>query len=420
MESKILEGVRVVELGTHVAVPFCGRQLAELGAEVIKVEAPRGDWYRPFAKGFRLPYTQDSSFLYEPYNIGKRDISLDLTDKDAQTAMLKLLSTADVFLTNTRESKLDKVGLDIADLRKRFPKLIIGIVNGYGTKGPKAELPGYDLSCIWSGSGVLTEWSFAEDRQLFKPFFGWGDAIAAAHLTIGIEGALYKRLKTDEGDVVRVSLLGVGLWQNATGILRYQEGMEFPASAYQAMNPMERFWKTKDGKWISTTFPTPLWEAKCSVLFDLWGTPELKDDPNWATLEGYLNAEDTPNKMHFIEEHMEQLTADEIVAALRPANIVLDVVSGPQDVLKNEDAWANGYLHENKTVDGKDIIIPSSPIRFESASDESEFDYPPAERVGQESVAILESLGYNAEEIEALISKGAVVTPEQYDIEKYV
>lgn len=420
MESRILKGIRVIELGTHVAVPYCGRQLAELGAEVIKVEAPRGDWYRPFAKGFRLPYTEDSSFLYEPYNVGKRAISLDLTDKNAQQAMLKLLSTADVFLTNTRESKLDKIGLDLDKLRTRCPKLIIGMVNGYGSKGPKSELPGYDLSCIWSGSGVLTEWSYAEDQQLFKPFFGWGDAVCAGQLTIGIVSALYKRLTSNESDVVRVSLLGVGMWQNATGIVRYQTGTEFPASAYRAMNPMERFWKTKDRKWISATIPAPLWEAKCSALFDLWDTPELKDDPSWATLEGYLDAADVPVKMRFIEDRMARLNVADITAALRPENIVIEVVAGPKDVLRSEDAWANGYLQQTKTIDDKDIIIPSSPIRFDSSADESKFNYPPAQRVGQESITILKSLGYKTAEIDSLIAKGVVITPDQYDIEKHV
>lgn len=239
MSNQILKGIRVVELGTHVAIPYCARELSDMGAEVIKIEPPKGESYRgKMGMLFQLPNKPGSDYVLTPYNVNKKSLCMNLKDADSKEALLKLLETADVFLSNTREMALEKLGLGLESLQQRFPRLVIGSVNGFGTVGPDKDRPGYDATSFWSAGGAIQEWS-TQGSQVFKPFYGFGDSIAAAQLTAGIMSALYQREKTGKGDVVRVSLLAAGLWHNICGLLRYQAGHKFPKSFYDPIVPLD-------------------------------------------------------------------------------------------------------------------------------------------------------------------------------------
>lgn len=405
MNKPVLEGIRVVEMGTHIAVPNCAHELGELGAEVIKVEKPRGENYR-YVMGmlFQLPHKPGGDYAYEPQNMGKRHVAINIKDPEGVQALTDLLATADVFLTNTREAKMEELGLGYKELRKKYPKLIIGNVNGYGTEGPRAEYPGYDASAFWAESGPLQEWTFKGDKHLFKPFYGWGDNVCAAQLTIGILAALYRRTFTGEGDVVRASLLATGMWQNVTGLLRYQAGHKFPKDFYAPLTPLDQFYKTRDGKWFLTS--EEHWDQRCQAYFKLFNTPELADDPEWNTLRGYLT--NVPEKAKWFEEHIAQVTSDEIEAALRPADAVFCFVTETDDVIDNEDAWANGYLQKHPLANGEEIVVPSIPIRFDS---DGKFDHDyskPVPLVGADTDSVFGEI-YSADKVAELVAKGALV-----------
>ena len=134
---KPLEGVRVVELSTFVAAPVCGRLLSDLGAEVIKIEAAAGDMWRETVRMW-VPevYNENHNPVYDLYNTGKRDISLNLKTKEGMAALHKLLEKADVFLTNTRYAALERLGLTYDQLKEKYPRLIYAFVVGYGETGP--------------------------------------------------------------------------------------------------------------------------------------------------------------------------------------------------------------------------------------------------------------------------------------------
>ena len=153
-----LAGLRVVELANYVAVPAAGTLLRDLGADVIKVEVPWGDFYR-FATPRRNGYASDFpiSANYEKDNRGKRSLALDLALPQSVDALEKVIASADIFLTNTLPGRLAKYGLDVDALRDRYPKLIIARLGGFSTEGAQADEPGFDQTSFWALSGMMDQ-----------------------------------------------------------------------------------------------------------------------------------------------------------------------------------------------------------------------------------------------------------------------
>jgi crotonobetainyl-CoA:carnitine CoA-transferase CaiB-like acyl-CoA transferase len=403
MSNNILKGIRVIELGTHVAIPYCARELADMGADVIKIEPPQGEAYRSrMGMLFHLPFKPDHNVIFTPYNVNKKSLSLNLKDADGKEAFLKLLGTADIFITNTREMALERLGLSFDFLKEKFPKLIIGNVNGFGTKGTDKDRGGYDATSFWSPSGALLEWG-TQGSKVFKPFYGFGDSIAAAQLTAGIMSALYQRERSGKGEVVRVSLLAAGLWHNICGLLRYQVGHNFPKSYYDPILPLDNFYLTKDGKWLLCS--EERWDVRCKAYFELFGTPELIDDPEWNSMKGYIS--NISEKVKYFEEHIAQVTSEQITEVLSKVDAVFEFLHETKDVVTNEQAWANDFLREMKTASGQPLTISNIPIEFESQDFIDEIT--PAPQLGENSAEILSGLGYTEEQIKAMVDKGAVV-----------
>ena len=155
-KGRALDGVKVVELATFIAAPACARFLADQGADVIKVESLSGDGTRhaPMAEG-RPELGMAENVTFELENGNKRAIAMNLKDPKCFEAFMKLVSEADVFITNWRPKALERMGLDYETLKKKFPKLIYGSITGYGEKGPDKDLPGYDYTAFWARSGML-------------------------------------------------------------------------------------------------------------------------------------------------------------------------------------------------------------------------------------------------------------------------
>lgn len=403
MSNGVLKGIKVVEMGTHAAIPICAREMADMGAEVVKIEPPRGESYRVMGRLFQLPFKEDDNFVYTPYNANKKGIVLNLKNEDAREAFFKLLSGADIFISNTREMALEKLGIGIDTLREKFPKLIIGSLSGFGTKGPDKDRPGYDATSFWSPSGALQEWRYDDDK-VFKPFYGYGDSIAGSQLLSGLLAALYKREKSGKGDVVRVALLAAGLWHNVCGLIRYQHGHEFPKSFDDPIVPLDNFYKTKDGKWFLSS--EEYWDKRCHAYFELFGTPELKDDPQWNSMQGYIS--NIPEKVKFFEEHIAQVTSEEISAALTPVGAIFEFLYETDEVCKNPQAWENNFLRTMKTNAGTELIIPNIPIEFDSQEGFID-EMSSAPLMGEHSVEILKGLGYSDDEIKKMIENKSVV-----------
>lgn len=412
MSKTVLSGLKVVEIGTHVAVPYFARVLADWGAEVVKIEPPQGEAYRHIGEMFRLPTQERNNPIFVPYNLNKKSLCLDLKKSEGQEVVHRLLSEADVLAMNARPQALDRLGLNLESLRARYPRLIVAHLNGFGPRGDEKDRPGFDSAAFWCRSGVIGEWMNAGDRP-FKPFYGFGDAVASSQLLAGVLAALYTRERTGLGDTVHVSLFHAGLWTNVAGILRGnpQFGKEFPQPRTNPITPMDTFYRTKDGKWV--LIAETAYDRKSGAYFDLIGRPELKDDPDYCTWAGAF--ERLAEMVAIFDEGFAKVTSDEVAAMLDRIDTVYEFARVPSDVVTDRQAWANDFLTEVQTPDGEPFVIPTNPVVFDS---QGAADYGPAPLLGENSQEVLRSLGYSEADIRELLDGGSVVGRREESLAK--
>ena len=280
---KPMENIRVVELSTMLAGPMTARILAEWGADVVKVESVNGDAWRKQAGTTLSPCTKDANPNFDVQNMNKRFVCLNLRTEAGRDAMMKLLSGADIFITNYRVQALEPMGLTYEQLKETFPRLIHASVLGYGSEGPESSRPGYDYTVFFARTGLMADLAPAGGPPLI-PVGGIGDHSVAVALSGGIAAALYKRSVTGEGDKVDVSLLQAGTFINCTGILNGFNGRKLPRDRYDCGHAGSNTYQGSDGEWFYLAiidyrrFP-----EFCQVI----GMPEIAADPRFSTSDVY-------------------------------------------------------------------------------------------------------------------------------------
>jgi crotonobetainyl-CoA:carnitine CoA-transferase CaiB-like acyl-CoA transferase len=278
-----LEGLRVVEVASFVAVPAAGAMLADLGAEVIKVEVPGGEVYRrtrPKYSGYVTEFPENPPFQMD--NRGKRSVVLDLTRPEARDAMLRIVDRADVFITNLLPGRRRKYGLDHDSLLARCPRLVVGAINGYGTRGDQADWPAFDYAAYWARTGMM---DLMRDEgvppSLQRP--GIGDHAAASNLVCGILAALRLRDADGRGRYVEVALMQTGFHvmgnDVATALVTRQPGIRHDRRA--PMNPLWNSYPTADDRWLLLVMiePDRYWPKLCPAIGreDLLADERFKD-----------------------------------------------------------------------------------------------------------------------------------------------
>lgn len=206
-----LEGIKVVEMATFIAVPAVGRILADMGAEVVKIESAKGDNLRFTAPNEGRPSDPHEDMNFDLENANKKGIVLDMRNPKGKEVLYKLLDESDVFLTNWRPGALARQGLTYEDLKDKYPRLVYASLTGYGDKGPDKDLPGFDYTAFFARSG----WSGSLYQKGTVPsnlIPALGDHQAALALTAGILGALYRQQKTGQGENVSTNLLHTAIW----------------------------------------------------------------------------------------------------------------------------------------------------------------------------------------------------------------
>ena len=215
--QKPLEGIRVVEMSTFIAVPACARYFAEFGADVIKIEPKGGDQVRfNGASEGRLgdPY-ENTTFDLE--NAHKRSLVLNLKAEEGREILFKLLEETDIFLTNWRPQALKKLGLTYEELKEKFPKLVYASFTGFGEEGPDMNLPGYDFTAFWARGGLLGT-LYQADSEPNNLIPGIGDHVSGMFLAAGIMTALFNAQRTGKGDYVTTNLLHCSVFVQAIAI----------------------------------------------------------------------------------------------------------------------------------------------------------------------------------------------------------
>lgn len=399
---KPLENIKVVELGTHIAAPAASRMMADWGADVIKVETISGESYRTVGRAWKMPFDENNNPIIQPHNGNKRSLSLNLKSADGKEALLKLLDTADVFITNTRPQALERLGLDYETVKARCPKLVYALFTAYGLVGPDKDAPGFDTAAYWGRGGMLLDWTAAEYTP-FRAHPGFGDCTVASAMLAGIVAALFRRVTTGEGDFVTGSLYGSALWYNFHGIVEAQyPGHDVPISRYAVSQPSAPMYKCADKYFFIVE---QQYEAKFPEFLRKIGLPELADDPKFVTIaESRKNMEAV---VRCLDEKYASIPYAVIDKACSELNMVHSYVASCSDAIADPQAWDNGYLKKLVLENGDELTIPATPISFASFRPDAATLTP---HLGADSYEILSSLGYSEEKIRSMVAEGAVNT----------
>ncbi|MBB4002198.1 CaiB/BaiF CoA transferase family protein [Aurantimonas endophytica] len=391
-----LEGMKVVELAHIMAGPVCGMMLADMGADVIKVEKPEGDDTRRFLP----PDINGESAAYMMMNRNKRGIVLDLKSEDGKAVLRRMLETADVVIENYRMGTMEKLGLGYEKLREANPGLIYCEISGFGRTGPYAGRGGFDL--IAQGmSGLMSITGEGAGRPPVKSGAPVTDITAGILGALGCAAAYARKLQTGEGQKVDTSLFEAGIthtyWQSAiafaTGVAPGPLGSAHPLNApYQAF-------RTEDG-WINLGAANQKnWERMLAVI----GAEELASDPRFAN--NHDRMQNLPALAAILDDHFSTRTSAEwlerLEAAGVPAGPVLDV----------------GEMHRDPQTLHREMVVETThptagpvkaiglPIKF---SETPGGVIRPAPLLGQHSREVLAEYGWDDDAVDAFLASGAV------------
>lgn len=283
-----MEGVRVVELGVWVAGPATGGILADWGADVIKIEPPTGDPARMF--GRMLGLDVDVSPPFEMDNRSKRSIVLDLTTGDDRATAFELISGADAFVTNVRPGALRRLGFDFESLAAAHPRLVYGLITGYGETGPDADRAAYDVAAFWSRGGLAHLLTRPGDTPPFQRG-GMGDHMAGMTLAAAICAALLARDRTGTGQLVSTSLYRQGAYTVSFDLNTYlMAGQPIAIGQRESMgNPCMNNYAAGDGRrfWIVGLEAERHWPALCRAV----GRTDWMTDPRYSSARArFINA----------------------------------------------------------------------------------------------------------------------------------
>lgn len=405
--SKALEGIKVIELSTFIAVPACARFFADNGAEVIKVEARGGDavrWNGVSEGRSGSPY-ENTTFDLE--NANKKGIVLNLKDPRGKEILFRLLEDADLFLTNWRPQALEKNGLDYDRLHARFPQLVYGTLTGYGEKGPDKDLPGYDFTAFWARGGIMDSLR-QKDEWPINLVPGMGDHVAGMFLASGVCAALIEAGRTGQGKKVSVNLLHSSIFMQAIMIQAAQYtdmGQKYPISRFTADNPFNCAYRTKDGRFLQISMPP--FDMFYPKFMPLIGREDLVGNPRY-TMDSI-----TKNKLHreFIEiltEAFEKKTVDEWDEILTANDIPHSVAQSWEEVLADPQARAIDVYYDMHYPTGCTRSLVRQPVFIGDELPE----YAIAPYLGQDSERVIRALGYSEEELRALHEAGVYNTWE--------
>jgi len=403
--GKPLEGIKVVEVAMWAFVPACGGMLADLGADVIKIEPPTGDPLRGLQIGnMNSGSGRNIDFSWESYNRGKRSITLDLKQEAGREVLMRLLEDADVFLTNLLPRARRSMRIDADSIRPQFPNLIYASGSGVGPQGPEMEKGGYDAITFWARGGVSS--SLTEDgaeQPVGPPGPAFGDTLSGSMLAGGVCAAIAKRALTGEASEVDVSLLGTAMWSMQRYICQATADNidKFPRPAStRPHNVLVSNYRTADGRFVALCMLQA--DKYWAPLMEVAGRPDLRDDPRFV---------DAAARRANLDECYAAVKAMFANKSLAEWREVLAQQEGQWDVVQNVgemkddvQAQANGYLKDVEYGDGSTIPMVSVPMLF----DKQAMSSTRSPDLGADSDTILEGLGYDEDAIIDLKVQGIV------------
>ncbi|PLK26166.1 CaiB/BaiF CoA-transferase family protein [Novosphingobium sp. TH158] len=407
--TKVMQGIRVLEVAQFTFVPAAGAILADWGADVIKIEHPvRGDTQRGFLNMGGVTLDPQRQTLFEHPNRGKRSVGVDITTPEGQEVLYELAKTADVFLTNYLPHQRQNFKFDVEHIKAVNPNIIYARGSAFGHKGPEAGVGGFDGTAFWSRSGVAISMTPEElPGPLGQGIPAFGDSIGGMFIAGGISAALLHRERTGESPVMDVSLLSSAIWASGAVIAQVAEtGVltrnQMPGTGGAARNPFQGNYTTSDGGTINMCTLSPT--AHIKSLFEHIGVPEAAEDPRFsdarALFENAGAASDIMVKafaskpFEYWRQHLKTYTGQ------------WAPIQSFQDLLTDEQALANDMIIEVEAADGSDrpLKLVRGPVQFDSAPVET----TRSPIASEHTEIVLMELGMEWDKIEEYKAKGAI------------
>jgi crotonobetainyl-CoA:carnitine CoA-transferase CaiB-like acyl-CoA transferase len=393
--AKVLDGVRVLDFGRFIASPICGAILADMGADVIRVEKREGGedrWVQPVADG-------GEGATYLQCNRNKRSLTLDTTTQKGQEIMRQLVVKADIVLANMPDAAMKANGLDYESLKAIKPDIILGRATAFGSGGPYSERVGFDgIGQVMSG-GVYRSGPPEQPYRSAVPYVDFGTGLS---LSVGVMMALFHHRATGQGQEVEASLLPVALMM-ANGMLIEQEILKLNRGRVgnrgQAVAPCDIF-KLGD-KWILVqTSGTPMFKRWCRMI----GRPELIDDPRFDSDDSRSKHGEYLNSL--MQKWCDGKTYEAGMAEIDKSRIPAGPVYTPQEAVDDPNVRAMGHLIP---MDFPGIARPApvsaTPFKL-SATPGALVSRPPL--LGEHNAEILGEIGIGTEEVAALLADGII------------
>jgi crotonobetainyl-CoA:carnitine CoA-transferase CaiB-like acyl-CoA transferase len=393
MSDAPLLGVRVLEIGNYMAGPFCGMQLADMGADVVKIEDPRGgDLSR------RLdPIVDGESGNFARLNRSKRSVALDLKQEAGKTVLRRLAAQADVIVENLRPGTMRDLGLDPRDLLRANPRLVYAAVTGWGLDGPYADQPALDI-IVQAKSGLMSI-TGEEGGAPVKIGVSISDLSAGLYATIAVLGALRVRERDGTGQLVDVSMfessVSLAVWEAGT----YFTTGEVPraaGSAHKLIGPYQAI-RAADGHFVIGATTPPNWTAFCRAL----GLERLERDPRFD--DGTKRREHARELIPLIEEVTATRVAQHWLAVLRSAGVPCGEIADYSEVFTDPHLTDRGFFVDLEHPRLGTIRALGTPLRFGSSRADFRRAGP---LLGEHTREILAQAGCDAAEIERLVAAG--------------
>jgi crotonobetainyl-CoA:carnitine CoA-transferase CaiB-like acyl-CoA transferase len=391
-----LAGMRVLELAQIMAGPTCGMLLADMGADVIKVEKlPGGD----DARDYREPRINGVSAPFLVQNRNKRGIALDLKRPQGREILLRLVRNADVLTENYRRGTMEKLGVGYDVLARENPRLVYCAVSGYGREGPWADKGGFDL--IAQGFAGLMSITGEPGGPPVKSGSPVADINAGLLATIGILAAYTHAQKTGNGQFVDTSLMEAALQQTYWhAAFHFAEGRTpGPSGSAHVLTAPYQAFRARDG-WINVGGANQAnWERIAEVL----GHPEWRDDPRFATNTARMQNLEALSVL--ISDILSTRTRDEWMAAFDAAGVPVGPVHSIGEALTHPQTLARGMIVELQHAQAGPTKALGCPIHFSATPAQITRAAP---LLGEHTRSVLAECGYNDREIDAFIGEGVV------------
>ncbi|SFO12638.1 CaiB/BaiF CoA transferase family protein [Proteiniclasticum ruminis] len=403
--NKPLKGVKVVELANFIAAATAGRFMADLGADVIKIESSKGDPLRFTAPSEGRPLDMYENTTWELENANKRCISINMKDPAGKEVFFKLLDDADVLITNWRVQALERAHLDYETLKKKYPKLVYAICTGYGEMGPDKDLPGFDFTAYFARGGYLD--SLRQKGTIpMNVVPGIGDHNVGMNLAAGILAALYKAKTTGKGEKVSTSLFQSAVFNMGMMVqaAQYKDiGKPYPISVRESANPFNAAWRTKDDRFIQTCMPD--YNTYYNRFMTVLGREDLVDEEKYYPVQN-LQRNGLGHEVYDIcMKAMGEQDVPSWREKLTAADIPFSVAQSWEEILEDEQAWANDCFYRMKYENGNERTLVRPPVNFHEMGSAP---YNRGPLIGEHGHEILKELGYSAEEIAEMEKNNAL------------